>query len=207
VIELPEDPAPNGVDVDLVDFGATLRPGGGASILRLNRPGTRLRLSVSYPPMTPDVARVFNRRLMTAKREGLRIDYPLLGLSQGAPGSPVIDGANPAGTTLPLRGLTPGYPVKEGYVLTLIDGDGNRYTHFSGNSGFANTDGEFTIEDIEPPLRGVFDDGDEVLLAKPTFEGAVTEGIGWSLAVDRLVRRGAQIVIEESAGLSPDLVS
>lgn len=205
MIELPDDPAPNGVDVEPVDFGAFLRPGGGASILRLNRPGTRLRVMVSYPPMRPDVARVFNRRFQAAKREGLRIDYPLLGLSQGSPGSPVVDGAEPNGTTLPLRGMTPGYAVREGYVLTLIDSAGERYTHFSGNAGRVAADGTFTITDLEPPIRGVFADGDTVLLGRPTIEGAVTEGVGWSLSVDQLVRRGAQIVIEEATGLDPDL--
>lgn len=205
MIELPDDPAPNGVEIEVVDFGMTLRPAGGGSVLRVNRPGTRLRARVSYPPMKADVARKFWARLQTAKREGLRIEYPLLDLSQGSPGSPVIDGANPSGTTLALRGLTPGFAIKEGFVLTLIDGDGLRFTHFSAGSARADGSGDVEIA-IEPPIRGVFADGDEVLLGKPTIEGALVEEIGWALSLDKLVR-GAVIVIEESAGLSPDLVS
>lgn len=202
MIELPDSPAPNGVEVEVLDFGMTLRPAGGGSVLRVNRPGARLRVRVSFPPMTPDTARKFNVRLMAAKEEGLRIDYPLLDLSQGAPGAPVIDGDDPLGTTLPLRGLTPGYAIKEGYPLTLIDGDGNRYMHFSGSAGLADASGEYTITGLRPPIRAVFADGDEVLLAKPTIEGALVEELGWALSIDRLVR-GATIVVEESAGLNP----
>src|SRR5690606_5964570 len=101
----------------------TLRPSTGAAALRTNRAGTRYQVVLSFPPMKPDVARVFVSRFQQGQREGLRAEYPLLGLSQGPPGSPVVDGANPTGTTLPVRGLTPGYAAKEGYALTLIDAD------------------------------------------------------------------------------------
>lgn len=201
MIEFPDDPAPNGVEVVPVDAGMLLRAASGASPLRVNRAGTRLRATVSYPPMTPDQAGKFIARLQRAVREGLRIDYPLLGRSQGAPGSPAVDGDNPLGTTLSLTGLTPGYAIKEGYALTLIDSDGNRFTHFSGSAGRADASGNLTITNLDPPIRGVFMDGDTVLLAKPTIEGAVVEAVSWSLSVDRLVRLGGAIVIEETAGL------
>lgn len=200
MIELPDDMVPNSVQIEVLDFGMTLTPASGASVLRVNRPGTRLRATIGFPPMTAESARRIWSRLQAAKREGLRMEYPLLGLSQGAPGSPVIDGALPTGTTLPLRGLTPGYALKEGYVLTLIDADGRRYTHFASSGGLASAAGEIEIT-IEPPIRGVFADGDTVLLARPTIEGAVVGEFGWSLATDRLVRQ-AEITIEESAGVS-----
>lgn len=205
MIELPEDPAPNGAMPEAVDYGHLLQPGAGADPLRVNRPGGRMRVALSWAPMKADVARVFNRRLMAAVREGLRVEYPLLGLSQGAPGNPVIDGDAPSGQTLPLRGLTPGYTLKEGYALTLVDGEGNRCLHFAGNTARAGADGKLTITGLEPPLRRVFADGDTVLLAKPTIDGAVTTPVGWSLEPDHLVRRGALIVIEETAGLDPAL--
>lgn len=196
MIDLPESPAPNGVDVRLIDFGMTLRPATGAAILRINRAGSRYRVEASFPPMEPDVARVFNSRFMAAKREGLRIDYPLLGLSQGAPGSPVVDGANPTGTTLPVRGLTPGYAVKEGYALTLIDADGQGYLYFTTSAVVADASGDATLT-LSVPIRAPHADGDEIKLAKPTIEGMV-EDVSWSLSVDRLVRGGA-IAIEEAA--------
>jgi hypothetical protein len=198
VIEFPSEPAPNGVSASPIDFGFVQRPGSGAALQRVDRPGNRMRVEVTYPPMQPDVARRFVSRLMTARHEGLRIDYPLLGLSQGSPGSPVVDGADPTGTSLPIKDLTPGYAVKEGYALTLIDADGNRYLHFATAAVMADASGDATVT-IEPPIRAPLPDGATILLAKPTIEGVVSEEVGWSLSVDRLVRFGGSIVIEEAA--------
>lgn len=199
MIELPNSPAPNGVEVTLLDFGMLLRPATGASPLRINRAGGRYRVALSFPPMKPDVARKFVARLQVARRQGLRVDYPLLGYDQGAPGVPVVDGSGPAGTSLPVRGLTAGYAVKEGYWLTLIDSDGNRYLHCTSAAVRAAADGTAVLT-IEPPIRAPLLDGDTILLARPTIEGLVVEDVGWSLAVDRLVRIGGTIVIEEAAG-------
>jgi len=197
LIELPDSPAPNGVEVELRDFGMTLTPSTGAAIQRLNRPGSRYRVAVSFPPMKPDVARVFVSRFQQSKSQGLRIDYPLLGLSQGSPGAPVVDASNPTGTTLPVRGLTPGYAVKEGYALTLIAADGSRYLHFVGDPVKAGSDGKASIK-LTVPIRAPLANGSTILLAKPTVEGFVVDDIAWSLSIDRLVR-GATVTIEEAA--------
>lgn len=204
MIEFPEDPAPNGVEVELMDFGMLLRPSTGASVLRVNRAGSRFRATVSYPPMRPDTARKFVARLQRAKVEGLRIVYPLLDLSQGSPGTPLVDGAGQSGTSVNLKGLSPGYAVKEGYPLTLIDGDGLRYLHFAADAVMANASGLAAVE-LTTPLRAPMPDEATVLLAKPTIEGALVESVGWSLSVDRLIRLGGSIVIEESAGLSTEI--
>lgn len=196
MIELPENPAPTGVEVGVIDYGMTLRPSTGAAALRVNRAGSRYRVAVTWPPMQPDTARVFLSRFQQGQREGLRIDYPLLGLSQGSPGSPVVDGANPTGTTLPVRGLTPGYAVKEGYALTLIDASGVRYLHFAAAPVMASATGTASLT-LTLPIRAPLADGSTILLSKPTVEGLVTD-IGWTLSVDRLVRLGG-VTIEESA--------
>lgn len=198
MIEFPDDPAPNGVNVVPVDFGFVQRPASGAAVLRIDRPGNRMRVELTYPPMTPDVARRFASRLVTARREGLRIDFPLLGLSQGSPGSPLVDGADPTGTTLPVKGLTPGYAVKEGYWLTLIDAAGARYLHCTTSAVMADASGNAELT-IEPPIRAALPDEAVILLAKPTIEGLIIDEVGWSLSVDRLVRFGGAIVIEEAA--------
>lgn len=197
MIDLPDDPAPNGVEVTLLDYGMLLRPSTGAALLRVNRAGSRYRVAVSFPPMQPDTARKFLSRFRRAKREGLRIDYPLLGLSQGSPGAPVVDGANPTGTTLPIRGLTPGYAIKEGYALTLIDADGIGYLHFAGEAVMADASGDAELT-LDEPIRAPLADGSTILLAKPTIEGVLADDVSWSLNVDRLVR-GATVTIEEAA--------
>lgn len=198
MIEFPADPAPNGVNVTLIDFGFVQRPGSGAASLRVDRPGNRYRAEVSYPPMKPDTARKFVARLQRAKREGLRVEIPLLGIKQGVPGAPVVDGDDPTGTTLPVRGVNANYAVKEGWWLHVEDTGGVRYLHSIQTNVVADAAGEMVLN-IEPPIRAPLADGATIQLAVPTIEGVLVEDVGWSLSVDRLVRFGGSIVIEEAA--------
>jgi hypothetical protein len=172
--------------------------GSGAASLRVDRPGNRYRVEITYPPMKPDTARKFIARLQRAKREGLRVEFPLLGVKQGSPGDPVVDGADPTGTTLPVRGLTPNYAVKEGWWLHAEDADGVRYLHSIQANVLADATGDIEL-DIEPPIRAPLADGSTIQLSVPTIEGVLVEDVGWSLSVDRLVRFGGSIVIEEAA--------
>jgi hypothetical protein len=147
--------------------------------------------------MKPDVARKFLPRFLRGQKQGLRIEYPLLGLNPGSPGDPVVDGAVTAMTSsLPLRGLTPGYALQEGHPLTLIDAYGYRYLHFCATAGRADASGEL-VADIEPAIRAPLANGAAVLIAKPTIEGLVIDNPGWSLSLDQLIR-GGTISIEEA---------
>lgn len=186
MITLPSSPAPSSVTPELIDFGLFQRPATGAKVTRIDRAGSRYRLEVGFPPMQADTARVFISRLLKAKSEGLRLTWPLLGVSQGTPGSPVVNGSGAAGTSLPLRGLTPGYTVKEGYWLTVVDGSGNRYLHNVGANVTANGSGVATVT-VTPMLRAALADGATVLLAEPTVDGLVTEVFRWPLPTSRLI--------------------
>lgn len=197
IVELPEDPAPNGVQVALRDFGMHLEPSTGAEVLRVDRKGSRHRLMVSLPAMPTDQARVFISRLKRAKRQGLRIPFPLVDVNQGSPGAPVVDGAVPTGHTLPLRGLTPGYACKEGYWLSIEDENGRHYLHSVSISGRAAADGTLEVE-LDEALRWPFEDGATVHLAKPMVEGFVRgEEWQWAIPVDRLIR--LEFPLEEAA--------
>lgn len=197
MIDLPDLPGPTGVEVAMIDFGIILRPATGAALSRINRAGSRYRASFDFPPMKPDTARIFNSRFMLGKREGLRIEYPLLDLNQGNPGNPVVDGAGQSGTSLVVRNLAPGYVVKEGYPLTLIDSVGRGYLYFSASAVRADTSGDATLA-LSVPLRHSHLDGAVVKLAKPTIEGVIADDVGWSLSIDRLIR-GSTITLEEAA--------
>src|SRR5690606_7204112 len=151
-----------------------------------------------FPPMKPGDARRFAARLQRAKREGLRVELPLLGMSQGSPGSPVVNATNPTGTTLPLRNLTPHYAVKEGFWLHVEDASGTRYLHSVAANGIANASGVLSVQ-LTEAIRAPLADGSPVNLSAPTVEGIVPEEIAWSLSIDRLVRFGGTIVIEEVA--------
>lgn len=199
MIELPNDPSPNGVNIIPIDFGFHQRPGSGAAVLRVDRPGNRYRVELMFPPMKPETARKFTARTQRAVSEGLRADVPLLGLTQGAPGTPLVDGAVLAMvTSLPVRGLRPYYAAKEGYWFHVEDGDGVRYLHTLTETGIADASGDLTLS-IWPPIRAPLADGDAIELVKPTVEGVVAEHPGHSLSVDRLIRFGGSIVIEEAA--------
>lgn len=197
MIELPETPAPNGVTTALLDYGGVLRPALGGAALRLDRAGSRFRAEVSYPPMKAATARVFVSRLLDAKSEGLRIEFPLLGINQGIPGAPVVDGAGQSGKTLAVRGLTAGYAFKEGYWLSIEDAAGQHYLHNCRSNAVADGSGDAEIS-ITPALRVPFADGDSIHLAKPMIEGLVDgEEWSWQIPVERLI--ALVVPIEEAA--------
>lgn len=196
MIELPASPAPRDVSPRLIDFGIVLRPATGAAITRIERPGSRFSAEFSFPPMMPEVARVFVSRLLQAKAEGLRMPFPLLGVSQGLPGSPVVDGAGQSGTTLLVRGFTANYLVREGYWLSIEDADGQHYLHNAVAAVAADATGDASLT-IWPPLRVPFADGDAVHLAKPMIEGLVTSEASWPLPVSKRVE--VSFTLEEAA--------
>lgn len=197
VIEFPIDPSPNDANARPVDNGFTQRGASGPAA-RIDKPGSHWAMEITFPPMKPDVARKFSTRATLALSQGLRIEVPLLGVSQGSPGTPVVDGANPTGTTLPVRGLTPYYQAKEGYWLHIEDGAGKRCLHRVVEPTTADASGDAEIE-IWPALWLPFADGDEINLSNPTIEGPIDNFGGWNLNVDQLVRFGGSIVVEESA--------
>lgn len=182
--QLPVKPSPNGMTPTLVDPGFIQR---GSSALRVDRPGSHWAIDFVFPLMTVDGARAFISKLLRAKRQGLQINIPLL-VHQGIPGSPVVDGAVlAAGSTLSVRGLTPGYPVKEQYWFTVTEADGTAYLHSVVETVVADALGEAVLE-IEPPLRAPFVDGDTIHMAKPFMQGFIEgQGYSWTVRSDRFI--------------------
>lgn len=196
MIILPTSPAPNGATPELLDFGMILRPATGAPAQYFTRPGSRFQVQFAFPPMAPETARVFVSRLLLAKRDGLRMPYPLLGINQGNPGAPLVNGGTSAGTSLLLKGLTPGYLIKEGFWLTVIDAAGVHYLHNVRALVAADSAGLATVT-IEPPLRTVLANNNAVLLGRPLVEGIVTSVVNWPLPVNKLIDLG--FTLEEAA--------
>lgn len=184
MIELPDHIVPNGAAPLLVDFGHSQESASG-TMIRIERPGNRFQVELSFPPMVADDGRQLAVRLTRAKNEGLRVDYPLQGVSQGAPGAPVVNGTDSGGRVLKLRGLTVGHVVKEGYWLNLIGSDGVRYLHMVAGTVAVGSDGLATLA-VEPPLRIFPADGDAVELARPVIEGQIVSDIGWALSPGEL---------------------
>lgn len=197
MLTLPSTPAPNGATPALVDRGGVLR---GASALRVNRLGSHYRIAVTYPPLNDaDLARVFVSRLIRAKREGLRLNYPLLDVDQSACGNGVIvDGAGQTGAALKVRGLPAGVTVCEGFWLSVQSTSGQHYLHNSGSNAVAGSDGRATINVGDTMLRRAFADGAHVHLTQPLIEGLVDGSeFAWGLSVDR--NTAIEFTIEEAA--------
>lgn len=177
MITLPVKPSPNSMEESLLDFGFAQR---GAATVRVDRPGSRWRIAFTFPLMTVDASRAMNSRLKRAKRQTLQIDIPIL-VDQGIPGSPVVDGAGQAGTTLAVRGFEPNYHAKEDFWFTVVEADGTAYLHSMAETVTADMSGNATLE-IEPPLRAPFPDGAVIHFGKPFMQGFM-EGDAYTRAV------------------------
>lgn len=193
MIILPSIIKPNRMAVDTLDFGFTQR---GAASIRVERPGGRFRLTFSWPreEMRPPVSGKFLSRLKRGKRQGVQIDL-LLPVPQGSPGAPVVDGAGQSGTSVAVRGLTPGYTAREDYWMTIIEADGTAHVHSVFSAVRANAAGEADVE-IEPPLRAPFPDGATIELARPFIQGELI-GETFSYAFEELRQVPLSITIEE----------
>lgn len=193
MIILADDLKPNRMSIDLLDFGITQR---GAATLRVQRPGSRYRVTLSWPRevMRPPASQTLIAALKRAKRQGLKIDLLLL-TPQGSPGSPVVNGANQSGTTLNVRGFAPGYVAGADYWMTIVDADGSAYLHSVFQSVTANGAGLASVQ-IEPPLRTPFPDGAAIEMQQPFVQGQLV-GETFSYAFEELKQASISITIEE----------
>lgn len=190
---LPKYPRPNRMGVDYLDFGISQT---GASSLRVNKPGNRYRLTFSWAveTMEPEIAARFISRLKRGKRTDVQIDI-LLPQPQGSPGNPMVNGANQQGTAISVRGLTPGYMVRDDFWMTIIEANGNAYLHTAAEPVRANEAGEAIIQ-IEPPLRAPFPDGAQIEMARPYIKGELL-GETFSYVYESLRRVPLSITIQE----------
>ncbi|MDF1506504.1 hypothetical protein PYV61_26350, partial [Roseisolibacter sp. H3M3-2] len=107
-ILLPHLPGIRSAEPELMDFGNVLQGPQGGAAQRLNRIGDRFAISVELPPaLSATHGRIYVARLLKARREGALYPFPQPGLEIGAPGLPVVDGNDQAGSVLKVRGATP----------------------------------------------------------------------------------------------------
>lgn len=197
MITLPDGVVPNSMAVTLIDFGGVQRPALGGRIQRVNRLGNRFRVAVTLPPLVNiEEGRTVVSRLLRAKSEGLRIEFQLIGADPGTPGTPRINGAGQAGSSLVMDGFTPGYALPEGAPLS-IEVAAQHYLHFAAGAATANGSGQMTLP-ITPALRVSPPDNALVHVAAPMVEGLVLgEEWAWSYSLEHHV--AIQFEIEEAA--------
>jgi len=176
MIDLPKMPMT--AEAAIMDFGLIQRGALGGSTDRIDRKGSRFRISVTAGPFYATVARELVADLIAGLSEGVRIAYPLQ-WSQGNPGAMVVDGANQQGTSLNIKNATPGYVARKGYFFSLADATGRHHLHSVKQTTRVASDGRAVLT-ILPPLRiPAMADNTVVHMAKPMVQG-LTEGNEWS---------------------------
>lgn len=196
MIVLPDGVDPSAIVPSLIDFGIVQRPPLGGKLFRINRLGNRFRAKVSLPPLpNADIGRVVISRLLKAKTQGLRIAFPLVGIDPGSPGSPLVKGANQAGSSIALDGFTPGYVMREGYWFSIVT-SGQHYLYNVAADATADGSGNITVP-IVPSLRRSPADNDVVHALQPMIEGLVDgEEWEWTYSLDH--HAGIEFEIEEA---------
>jgi hypothetical protein len=190
MIDLPDYPSPAAASPALVDFGAFLTPALGGPVQRVERMGTRFRISCQMPPMNnPDLGRKWIARLIRGKQEGARMAWPLQGFDPGNPGGPQVHApsGSVSGRSLPINGASPYYAFREGQFFSLLSRDGRHYLYMVTAETIADFQGHATLP-IEPMLRIPALENDVLFFGKPMVEGFIMgDAFGWEMALANFV--------------------
>jgi len=171
--DMPENPAPAEYTPALIDKGSTLIPPLGGAEQRINRIGSKFRVTFTMPIMeNKGQGKRFINRLIRGKSEGVRMLFPLGGVDVGNVGSPTIAGANQIGRLISMKGFNSGYVLEEGNPLSITDAEGRHYLHFVDQDVIADAQGNAQVI-INPALRVIFPDNSQIHFDAPKIEGLV----------------------------------
>ena len=196
-IALPTSPLPNSVTPRPLDFGSWQEPALGGPVTRLDRLGNRFAMDVTTPQLRPEPdGRIWVSRLLQAIGGEVTYAFPQVGLSIGAPGASVVNGAGQAGASLLIRGLAPGYTIRDGQFFNVHGSTGRAYLHAAIADVVASAGGLATVA-IWPMLRISPGDGSTVNLAAPIIQGRLLGNEkGWTL--QRAGMRGLEFTVAEA---------
>lgn len=139
----------------------------GGNRQRNARKGDHYSVDFNMPPMEPNDARAW-RKLMTAS-DTVLMKMPQPGFDVGNPGAPRMNGGLQLGSTLNLKGLTPGYVVRQGQFFSIVT-LGRRWLYAADADATANGSGNIAIP-LEVMIRTNHLDNDVVEIADPKIEG------------------------------------
>lgn len=171
--------------IDLPDYGyvdrkiSPLDPGGvaeaslGGDPDYINRPGYRyaVQFDLPYIPSAKE-ARIFESLLKQGSREDVSYPWPL-DVKAVVAGAPLIDGSNPPGASVKLKGLVPGCVIRVGQPFAVVLADGSGCIHEATEKVIAGDDGKATVSAF-PLTRKTFTDGLVVEIEKPRIRGVLS---------------------------------
>lgn len=170
--------------IDLPDYGYTsyqMTPidpagviegslGGPASII--DRPGYRYAIQFVLPAILASKdARIFQSLLERGSREDVSYPWPLDIRSPPA-GTPLVNGASPAGSVIPIKGLASNYQIRQGQPIAVISG-GIGFVHKATAAVRADSGGLATLP-VFPLTRKGFLDNDVVEVERPRIRGLLS---------------------------------
>lgn len=171
-ITLPRLPRGAGYALRFVRASETQRSGMG-SLTPLNRAGDHFAIEVDPGVLARSCGRELLVDLARGMGERLRAPIPEPGVDKGAPGTPLVAGADQAGTSLDLDGFTPHYALRKGWFLTLETEEGST-AHMVEAEAVANASGEVTVT-LWPELWLEPGDNDPIVLIDPYIEGLIVD--------------------------------
>jgi len=172
-IILPRLPRGAGYSLRFVRSSETQRAGTGGSITPLNRSGDHFAIEVDPGVLATACGRELLVDIARGVGERLRAPIPEPGVDKGSPGLPRVNGANQAGTSLILDGLTPHYVIRKGWFFTVETPDGPT-AHLVAAEVIADAGGGATVT-FWPSLWLAPADNDVVELSEPYIEGLIVE--------------------------------
>lgn len=181
---LPTEPAPASMTVALISTKNTLTPAVGGDEQEIRRKGSKYALTYSMPATTYVQSMDWDDLMAEGEMVVMRVFQP--GFDTGAPGSPLVKGANQIGSSILLDGVTPHYVVRKGQFLSILTG-GQRFLYRARADVIADGNGEVTVP-LGTLLRRPPSDNAVVEIAQPMIEGFPKDVSNIEVGVDRLVR-------------------
>ena len=105
----------------------------------IDRPGYRYAVHYTLPLLSAKDARIFQSLLEQGARDDVSYPWPLDDKAIVA-GSPLVDGASPAGSVIPIKGLPPYYQIRQGQPIAVIS-EGIGFVHKATAATSANASG------------------------------------------------------------------
>jgi len=190
--QLPVSPPPAEATIRIVANRREVRSLVGSNVQRLAGKGAHYALRARLPRML--AAQVNDWLGLRSEADTVLMKLPSLGFDPGNPGTPVVDGTQQLGTTLKMRGLTPGYTVRTGQFFNIISA-GRHWLFAAAAPATASPDGKISVL-MEAMIRHLHTDGDAIELVEPKIEGfATTDDDAWT--IDTAGTVGLEFEIEE----------